>query len=75
MEVGGREEKMEGGGGEEKENEKKKKKNLMWNATSGCRDLCVSRGGASPPKLGGQIKKKVLEGSKLEKIIKFGAKF
>jgi hypothetical protein len=36
----------------------------------------MNRGGASPPKLGGQIeKKKVLGGPKLEKIIKFGAKF
>jgi hypothetical protein len=33
------------------------------------------RGGASPSKLEGQIEKKSFGGSKLEKIIKFGAKF
>jgi hypothetical protein len=35
----------------------------------------VNRGGASPPSWGGQIEKKKFGGPKLEKIIKFGAKF
>jgi hypothetical protein len=35
----------------------------------------MSRGGASPPKLGGQIEKKKFGGPKLKKITKFEVKF